>query len=150
MATKAQVVSDLPIHPGETLAEELAARGLSQTDLARRMGRPLQTVNAICTGKKAITADTALDLERTLEIPARLWLGLQAEYDETRARLARQAGPAIAAAGRPPVGVPGFVHARKLGSRLLLAKKKTYRAERSRRRPGRRARRSLRSPPGNG
>jgi addiction module HigA family antidote len=113
MATKAQVVSNLPIHPGETLVEELAVREFSQAKLARQMGRPLQTINAICTGKKSITAETALDLERVLGIAARVWLGLQAEYDETRARLARQAGPAVgkprvawAARGGPPAFVP--------------------------------------------
>lgn len=117
MATKTQAVSNLPIHPGETLVEELAVRELSQAQLARQMGRPLQTINAICTGKKSITAETALDLERALRIPARVWLGLQAEYDETRARLARQAGPAM---GRPrvawqaPGGLPAFVTAKKL------------------------------------
>ncbi len=105
MATKTQLYSDLPIPPGETLAEELAARGLSQAALARRMGRPLQTVNMIVTGKKRITAETALDLERVLGTPAHLWLGLQAEYDETRAR---QATPAVA---RPrTVGLPRGVH----------------------------------------
>ncbi len=108
MATKTQLHSDLPIPPGETLAEELAARGLSQAALARRMGRPLQTVNMIVTGKKRITAETALDLERVLAIPAHVWLGLQAEYDETRARLARQNAPRVA---RPrAVGLPRGVH----------------------------------------
>ena len=117
MATKAQVVSDLPIHPGETLAEELAARKLSQAQLARQMGRPLQTINAICTGKKTITAQTALDLERALGIPARVWLGLQADYDETRARLARQAGPAAGrrrAARQAPERPPAFVRENRL------------------------------------
>ncbi len=81
------------------------------------MGRPLQTINAICTGKKSITAETALDLERVLGIPARVWLGLQAEYDETRARLAPQAGPGV---GRPRVargargGPPAFVPEKRL------------------------------------
>ena len=104
MATKTQLYSDLPIPPGETLAEELAARGLSQAAVARRMGRPLQTANMIVTGKKRITAETVLDLDRVLGIPAHIWLGLQAEYDETRGRLARQTAPAVA---RPrPVGLP--------------------------------------------
>ena len=126
MATKAQAGSNLPIHPGETLVEELAVRGLSQTQLARQMGRPLQTINAIWTGKKSITAETALDFERALGIAARVWLGLQAEYDETRARLARQAGPAL---GRPRGawearrGPPAFGTAKKLHA-IKKAKKR--------------------------
>lgn len=93
----------------------MAARGVSQAQLARRMGRPLQTVRMIATGKKRIMAETALDLERVLQDPAHIWLALQAEYDETRARLARQAAPAVA---RPrPAGPPP-------GVRLSLTPKK--------------------------
>jgi addiction module HigA family antidote len=97
--------------------EELAARKLTQANLARRMGRPPQTINATCTGKKSITAETALDLERALGIAARVWLGLQAEYDETRARQARQAGPAANRRGvarQAPGGPPAFVRENRL------------------------------------
>ena len=38
-------------------------------------------------GKKAITAETALQLERALETPAHIWLGLEQEY---RLAIARQ------------------------------------------------------------
>ena len=56
--------SDLAIPPGETLADEIAARGMSQTELAVRLGRPVQVVNEIIHGKKAITNNTALGLEK--------------------------------------------------------------------------------------
>ena len=56
------VCSDLAIPPGETLADEIAARGMSQTELATRLGRPVQVVNEIIHGKKAITDNTALGL----------------------------------------------------------------------------------------
>jgi HTH-type transcriptional regulator / antitoxin HigA len=82
---------DPPVHPGEYLAEEIAARGLSQKALAEEMGRPVQVVNEIIRGKKAVTAETALDLEAVLDIPARFWLGFQVEYDLTAARLRRGA-----------------------------------------------------------
>ena len=54
-----RVWPDIAIPPGETLAEELEARGLSQSELARRMGRPVQTVNEIVRGRKTITAAEA-------------------------------------------------------------------------------------------
>ena len=47
MAIEKRIYSDLPIPPGEYLAEVIAARGISQADLARRLGRPVQAVNEI-------------------------------------------------------------------------------------------------------
>ena len=81
------VYSDLAIPPGETLADEITARGMSQTELAARLGRPVQVVNEIIHGKKAITDNTALALERVLGIPAAFWVNLEQNYRMTRARL---------------------------------------------------------------
>ena len=72
--------------PGETLAETIEAMGLTQSELARRMGRPIKTINEIIQGKAAVTADTALELERVLGIPARLWMNMEASYREHLAR----------------------------------------------------------------
>lgn len=78
--------SDLAIHPGELLAEEIEERGLTQKALAEAMGRPAQVVNEIIRGRKAITAETAIQLEHALGPSARFWLNLQSMYDLTRAR----------------------------------------------------------------
>lgn len=85
MATE-QVHSDLAIPPGELLAETIEAAGLSQAELARRMGRPAQAINEIVRGTKEITAETAIQLERVLGVPAHIWLGLEAEFQHTKAR----------------------------------------------------------------
>ena len=79
--------SDAAIPPGEFLREHLDDLDMSQTGLARRIGRPRQVVNEIACGKKAITAETALQLERALRTPMHVWLGLEQEY---RLALARQ------------------------------------------------------------
>lgn len=73
-------LEDVAIPPGELLLEELSTRGLSQRRLAALMGRPVQAVNEIVKGKKAITAETALQLEAALGVDAQLWLGLEARY----------------------------------------------------------------------
>lgn len=73
--------------PGETLADLLEEQGMTQSELAQRMGRPLKTINQIVNGKAAITAETALQLEKVLETPASYWLSHEANY---RAHLARQ------------------------------------------------------------
>src|SRR6266403_810696 len=86
MATETNVYSDLPIPPGELPTETLESLGLSQAELARRMDRPVQAINEIARGSKEITAETAIQLERVLGVPAHIWLGLEAEYQHTKAR----------------------------------------------------------------
>lgn len=74
--------------PGETLLETLDTFGMSQAELARRMSRPVKTINEIIQGKAAITAETALQLEQVLNIPASFWLKREQHYRESLARLA--------------------------------------------------------------
>jgi HTH-type transcriptional regulator/antitoxin HigA len=75
------------IAPGETLRETLETIGMTQAELAERTGRPKKTINEIITGKAAITAETALQLERVLGIPASFWNNLERNYREALARL---------------------------------------------------------------
>ena len=93
MATRADAYPHVAIPPGEYLGEEIAARGISQKELARRMRRPVNAINEIINGKKAITAETALQLEMVMpEIPARFWLSLETDYQLTKA-LVKQRAP---------------------------------------------------------
>ncbi len=86
MVTKTAAYPDIAMPPGEFLAEEIQARELSQKELAKRMGRPINTINEIIKGKKAITAETAIQLEEVMpEIPARFWLNLETDYQLTKA-----------------------------------------------------------------
>jgi addiction module HigA family antidote len=80
---------DWSIHPGEILREELKARGLTQHAFAEKAGRSVQVINLIINGKKGITPDTALDLERGLGVSAGFWVRLQAEHDLAVARQRR-------------------------------------------------------------
>ena len=90
MATGTDAYSDIAIAPGGYLAEEIEARGVSQKELAGRMGRPDNAINEIVNGKKAITAETALQLESVIQgIPAQFWLNLETNYQLTKA-LVRQ------------------------------------------------------------
>jgi HTH-type transcriptional regulator/antitoxin HigA len=74
--------------PGETLAEELDARGMTQKELAEAMGRPAKVVSEIIRGKKAITPETAIQLEGALGISALFWVRHQGHYDLVQARAA--------------------------------------------------------------
>ena len=91
MVTKTNAYSDVAIPPGEYLAEEIESRHISQKELARRMGRPANTINEIINGKKAITPETALQLEGVMpEISARFWLNLETDYQLTKALIKRR------------------------------------------------------------
>ena len=75
------------IPPGETLRETLEAIGMTQAELAERTGRPKKTINEIIAGKASITAETALQFERVLGVPAFFSNNLERNYQETLARL---------------------------------------------------------------
>lgn len=86
-----ETISYAPDHvspPGETLAELLESRGMTQAELAARTGRPKQHINEIVAGKAPITQDMAIQLERSLGAPASFWNNREARYRE---HLARQA-----------------------------------------------------------
>jgi len=78
---------DYVVPPGATLLETIESLGLTQKELAQRMGRPLKTINEIIKGVAAITADTALQLEKVTGIPASFWNNAEANYQERLARL---------------------------------------------------------------
>ena len=86
MATNQEIYSDLPIPPGEYLEEVIEEMGMSKDELAKRMNRPAPKLSAIFKGDKAITPDTALQLEKVVGVPAHVWTGLEAEYRLALAR----------------------------------------------------------------
>jgi len=84
MTSKSPIIIDLivpPIHPGEILADEIAARGLSVTQFARDLDVPTNRLTEIVAGRRSVTADTALRLAAYLGTSARFWMNLQATYD---------------------------------------------------------------------
>ena len=70
-----------PILPGEILKEELDARGWTQADFAEITGKPLQAINEIIAGKKAITPGTAILFSEALGTSPEFWLNAQKAVD---------------------------------------------------------------------
>lgn len=66
--------------PGDFVREELEARDWAQADLAEIMGRPVETINRIVTGKLAITPETARGLGAAFGTSAEMWLNLESTY----------------------------------------------------------------------
>lgn len=77
---------DWLVAPGETIAEVLEERDLSQRELARRTGFSAKFINQLIAGKAALTEDTAIKLETVLGSSARFWLNLESRYRESLAR----------------------------------------------------------------
>lgn len=69
-----------PITPGEIIKEELDSRGWTQGDFAEITGKPLQAINEIIAGKKAITPETAVLFSEAFGTSPEFWLNLEASY----------------------------------------------------------------------
>lgn len=71
-----------PTHPGEMLlAEFLEPLGLTQVELAQRIGVPFQRINQIVRQKRSVTPDTALRFAQLLGTTPEFWLNLQQNWD---------------------------------------------------------------------
>ena len=71
-----------PIGIGEMLRGEfMEPLQLTQARLAEAMGVPRKHINELCTGRRAVTADTALMLARVFGNSAEFWLNVQRRCD---------------------------------------------------------------------
>jgi len=71
----------LLIHPGEHLADELGAVGMSANKFAKELGVPTNRITQIIAGKRGITGDTALRLGKWLGTGLDIWMNLQKNYE---------------------------------------------------------------------
>jgi addiction module HigA family antidote len=91
-----------PVHPGEILSDWMAEEGLSAGGLANALNVQRSRIAAIMTGKRSVSAETALRLARCLGTSPDLWINLQADYDRECAeravgeRIAREVTPRAA------------------------------------------------------
>lgn len=70
-----------PIHPGETLRDDLDALGMSAAELARQLDVPTNRTTGILNGAHSITGDTALRLGRFFSTSPDFWMNLQTLYE---------------------------------------------------------------------
>ena len=70
-----------PTGPGEFLLEYIEDSGVSQSELARRIGVPFQRVNDVIHGRRVMTASTALRLARFFGTTAEFWMNAQLACD---------------------------------------------------------------------
>lgn len=109
--------SDIPfaISPGDTIFEELNARGQSVKELAAALGIDLQAGHALVTGQGEITPDLAEKLGAFFGTSAAVWSNLEAQYREALAEAKPAATEAAIAerqdvSGKFVVRVPKSLH----------------------------------------
>jgi len=71
-----------PLHPGEVLREDfLKPMGITAYRLAKDINVPVNRITGIVNEDRAISADTALRFGRYFGTSAKVWTGLQSDYD---------------------------------------------------------------------
>jgi addiction module HigA family antidote len=76
------VANPNPLHPGKVLsAVYLSEMKMSQSALASKCGCAARKINEIVNGKRGITPEFAIVLEKVLGTSAEMWVRMQADYD---------------------------------------------------------------------
>lgn len=75
------------VHVGEILKDELQARGMKQSELATLTGIQRPILNDIIKGKRSITPEMALLMEDAMNVPAKMLMNFQVEYELDCARI---------------------------------------------------------------
>jgi antitoxin HigA-1 len=73
--------TDVLLHPGEVLEMEILSRGLTKSKFAMDIKMYPSHMSDILKGKRNITEDIALRIEKILGISAEFWMRLQVEYN---------------------------------------------------------------------
>ena len=68
------------------LEEFLEPGGISQAELARRMGKTPASINELVTGKRGVSAEMALLLAGIFGTTAEFWMNLQMSWELWHAR----------------------------------------------------------------
>lgn len=88
MATKSTLIPAQATHPGVLIKDELdATPNLNQRILAKELGVQRSFLNEIIKGKRPVTADIAILLEKVLGISADYWMKFQSQYEIDNARV---------------------------------------------------------------
>jgi len=81
-------------HPGDVLYRQfLLPRGLTETALARHIGRPVNAINELVCQRRSVSTEMALLLGAALGTSRRFWLDLRSDYELWRKRGLAQPPP---------------------------------------------------------
>ena len=77
-------------HPGEMIKDELKERGMTQKQLAEVTGIKTSVLSETINGKRNVSLNVAVALEKALDIPADIWMNMQTQYDLDSAHIAER------------------------------------------------------------
>ena len=80
------------IHPGKFIERELKKKNFTQRALAEETGIPFQTINAVIAGRRRLTTEQALKIDRSLKLEEGFLAILQTHYDIKQYREKELAG----------------------------------------------------------
>ena len=83
---------ELLIHPGETIADLLEERGITEKELAQQAGVSESFLSDVIHGEKDISKGLAMGLERAVGVPSSFWLNLQTNYGKELTSLLGEEG----------------------------------------------------------
>ena len=75
-----QIETDVLLHPGEILRDELQAREIPQKEFAKKLGIQPPHLNDLLKGKRQMSARLAVKIEKETGIDAAFWLRVQSAY----------------------------------------------------------------------
>jgi addiction module HigA family antidote len=82
MATKNENPAPfMAVHPGMMIKPELEERGITQKEFARMLGMQASHMSEVLRGKRTLSAELALKMEKAIGIPAKTLLNAQTQYE---------------------------------------------------------------------
>ena len=87
---KKEIIPFAATHPGEMIKDELKERGMTQKQLALETGIKPSVLSETINGKRSVSLNVAVALEKALGIPADIWMNLQTQYDLDTAKIAER------------------------------------------------------------
>lgn len=76
-----EIFTDVTLHPGEVLMDELEARSIKKSAFAEQLGMKPGHFSDLLYGRRHIGASVAIKLEKLLGISAEYWMRLQVYHD---------------------------------------------------------------------
>jgi antitoxin HigA-1 len=75
------IETDVTLHPGEILLDELEARNIKKSVFTSQLGMKPGHFSDLLYGRRHVSAATAIKLEKLLDISAEYWMRVQVYHD---------------------------------------------------------------------
>ena len=87
---KKELTPVVATHPGELIKDELKERGMTQQQLAAETGIKPSVLSETINGKRSLSLNVAVALEKAMGIPADIWMNMQTQYNLDTAQISER------------------------------------------------------------